>query len=244
LTALFLAIDASYLGANLLKIPHGGWFPLVAAGLLCLAMTTWRRGRALVAARLRAGEVPVQSFLAEQVGPGAVRTPGVSVYLHRHPLVVPPAALASSDITRSLPRHPLVVPPALLASFDSTRSLARHVILLAVLTEERVRVLPAQRAEVTQLGQEFHQVVLRYGFMERPDVATALELLRGEGIGFVPEVATYFISKESVRSVEGGGMAPWREALFTVMYRNAWSSAEYLQLPTERVIEVGRTVEI
>ncbi|MCA9848154.1 MAG: potassium transporter Kup [Dehalococcoidia bacterium] len=219
----FLAVDFAYLGANLLKIPHGGWFPLVVAGALFIVMSTWRQGRILVARRLQGADVPIDAFLHSFEEHPAIRTDGVTVFLHK---------------------RPLIAPPALLTMLRTSGSLPGEVILVAIITEEVARVPRVKRSEVTDLGHGFFQVVLRYGFMERPNIPEALASLVGDGPGFVPEATGYVLGRERVLPSPKKGMAPWREHLFAIMYRNASSSAEYFSLPPERVIEVGQQVEI
>lgn len=222
--AAFLCLDLTYLGANLLKIPHGGWFPIVVGAGIFALMSTWRRGRALVVERLRGSGIRVEDFLASYSSEDVVRTDGVAVYLHK---------------------QARQTPPAMITTLRGSHALPRDVILVSVVTEEVARVPVAERAQVTHLGLGLHQVVLRYGFIQRPNLPVALAALGEESpIGFDPARATYIIGRENVLQSSRGGMAKWREYLFALMYRNASSSAEYFRLPPKQVIEVGQQVEI
>lgn len=224
LTAMFLAVDLAYLGSNIFKIPHGGWFPLAIALGIFVIMSTWRRGRTLVAERLRGADVPVEVFLASLETSAPTRVPDTAtMYLHKRPLSAPPALLTSLRMNHALPAE---------------------VILLAVLTEEEARVPRSRRLEVTDLGQGFFQVTLRFGFMEQPDLLQALSLLVGTKPGFIPEATSYVLGRERVIPSPRKGMARWREELFTLLYRNASSSAEYFGLPSERVVEISQQIEL
>ncbi len=225
LCGVFLVIDAAFLGANLFKIPAGGWFPLlVAAGMFSL-MTTWRTGRRLVAERSRRNKVPlrelVQSF--QRSPEGARRVPGTAVYLFS---------------------TPGLAPPALVANLRHNDALHERVIIAAVATEPQPRVLPARRATLDELGQGVHQLVLHYGFMEEPDVPRGLCQGAAHRLAINPTQVTYFLGAEVLRVTPREGMAMWREHLFATISRNSTPAAIYFNLPLPQTIIVGTAIEL
>ncbi len=223
LTALFLVVDLAFFGANILKVPAGGWFPLAVGLAMFTVMTTWSHGRELVRARLLRRELPIERFIHSIDRHPQRRVPGTAVYLFAEPGVTPPALLANL-------RHHEVI--------------HETVMVVAVQTTDEPRVAPAARAAVHDLGEGFHQIVLRYGFMEEPDVPGALAATVRRGFGFDAQDATYFLGKETILPTHRGGMAAWRERLYALLHRNATSAADYFRLPAERVFEVGVRLEI
>ncbi len=215
-----LIVDSAFLAANIPKIPDGGWFPLVVAVGLLVQMTTWRKGRQLVAARIGRGRA-----LADVLGESAdlARVDGTAVFLFR-------------DLGKA--------PPALVNNLRHNRVLHRTTLIVCVQTAEVPRVAPAERAQTTEIEPGVHQVLLRFGFMEEPDVPAALHLLSAGGLTFVPDEATYFLGRESVHSGKVEGMHPVLEHLFGILNRGSDSAARFFNLPTERVFEVGTRVEI
>jgi KUP system potassium uptake protein len=220
-TPLFL-IDLAFLGANIPKIPKGGWFPLAIGFVLVLTMSTWKKGRELVAARIKRAELPIHNFISREV-PTLTRVPGTAVFLFKDPFVVPPAMVTCTRLNKSI--H-------------------QTVLLITVQTAEAPRVPLAERAVVTSLPAGFHQVELLFGFMEDPDVPAALSALIKPGFRFEPEDTTYFLGRETVTSAAGDGMAQWRENLFAMQNSTASSAGRFFGLPTSRVFEVGSQVQI
>jgi KUP system potassium uptake protein len=219
---LFLVVDVAFFFANVLKIPAGGWFPLLAALLVFTLMTTWKTGRRLVYQRLRRGEAPIEAVIRSLTREQRPRVEGTAVYMFPEPGRTPPSFLANL-------RHNHV--------------LHESVVFLSVQTAEVPRVLPSNRVRVYDHGEGFYQVVVRYGFMDEPDVPATLAGLISE-IDFDPQRTTYFMGRETVRPTDLPGMRRWRERLFALLHRNATSAAGYLRLPPERVIEIGMPVEI
>lgn len=223
LTAVFLIVDLAFFGANILKIPDGGWFPLVIGLIVFTLMVTWKRGREILAARLRRADLPIERFIGSIVQHPQRRVPGTAVYMF-------PEAGAT--------------PPALLANLQHNEILHETVVLVSVNVVRRARVPQVERATVHPLGEGFHQVVLKYGFMDQPDVPVALSNITTHDFGFDPTDATYFLGRETIIPTEGAGLARWREHLFAGMHRNATSASQFFELPAGRVIEVGVQVEI
>lgn len=215
-------IELVFLGVNLFKIPRGGWFPLVVAALIMTAMTTWRRGREVVAERLAVGRIPVAQFLAD-LPPDTVRVPGTAVFMFRGDGVAPPSLLANT-------RH--------------NHALHEKVILLSVATIELPYVSAEERVSVHDFGCGVHQVTLRHGFMEEVEVPTAIDGLDVGGEGLDVSKVTFFLGRETVIPSEMVNMAPWRERLFALMLRSAASASRFFRLPPSQVVEVGSQVEI
>lgn len=223
-TAGFLIIDLAFFGANLLKITDGGWFPLAVAIFVFTLMSTWRRGRQLLARRIHKEAESLQDFLQRIAANSPLRVPGTAVFLTVH----------QGD-----------TPPALLYQLTHTKVLHEQVILLTVITEEVPRVPAAERLEITELSSGFHRVIARYGFMQSPNVPVALRACEALGLKIDLDTTTYYLSRASlIPSDERPGMTLWRDRLFAFMSRNsAWPTAFY-KLPPENVIELGIQVEL
>jgi KUP system potassium uptake protein len=222
-TGAFLVIDLVFFGANITKVPAGGWFPLVIGLIGFTLMTTWKTGRQLVANRMREIELPTEQFIESIAEHPPQRVEGTGVYMFRE-----------AGFT----------PPTLLTNLRHHEVLHESIVLVSVEIERRPRVHPAQREVVDDLGSNFFQVVLTYGFMDEPDVAADLENIVSTGFGFDPRHATYFLGKETVLATEIPGMSLWRERMFVFMHRNATSAAASFSLPPDSVVEVGVQVPI
>ncbi len=215
-----LLVDAAFLAANVPKIPQGGWFPLLVALGLLVQMATWRRGRELVAARIGRGR-PLEDVLdeTEEIN----RVGGTAVFLFR-------------DLGKA--------PPALVNNLRHNKVLHENTFIVCVHALDAPRVDPGERLEVTEIQPGVRQVLLRFGFMEDPDVPRALADLAGKGHPFDPEQATYFLARETVLSGKVEGMHPALEHLFGLLNRGADSAARFFNLPPDQVMEVGTRVEI
>ncbi len=186
-------------------------------------MTTWTRGRSLLAARLRRGELSLERLIGSLATHPQARVPGTAVYLFP---------------------EPGAVPPALLANLRHNEVLHETVLVVAVRTGPVPRVPHAARAAVHEMGEGFYQVVLTYGFFEPPDVPSALSTIVAADFGFDPTDAVYVVGRETVIPSERPGMALWRDHLFSFLQRNASAATGHFQLPVNQVIEVGSQVEI
>ena len=222
-TGVFLSIDLAFLGANLLKVAHGGWLPLVIGTVLFTMMTTWKTGRRLVAERLTARALPLEQFVAATVAHEPIRVPGTAVFMTA---------------------QPRGTPPALVHNLRHNKVLHQRVIILSVQTTHTPHVPPDERLSVAPLGCDLFNVVLRYGFMDEPNVPEALALAREQGLAIDFADVTYFLGRETVIVTKNPGMAMWREKLFVLMARNAIRATAFFKLPPDSVVELGVQVEI
>jgi KUP system potassium uptake protein len=222
LVALFLVVDIAYFGANLLKVPVGGWFPLLVGAIAFTMLTTWARGRKLMIIRLEEESLPIGVFIKSASG-STVRVPGTAVFM------------TSSAVG---------VPHALLHNIKHNKVLHERILLLTVRIEDVPYVTGGKRMTTEDLGQGFYRVVLRYGFMEDIDVPLALESMEGCGPRYKAMDTSFFLARQTLISSKRPGMAIWREKLFSWMLRNAESAMEFFKLPANRVVELGSQVEI
>ena len=223
LCAAFLTIDLGFLGANLFKIPDGGWFPLVIAAVVITLMTTWRTGRQIVTKNIRRNDLELTSLMERISEKHYPRVPGTAVFFFS---------------------VPGLAPPSLKANLRYNKVLHERTIVCCVQTEEVPRVSPEDRSEVIDLGWGVIQVVLHYGFMEEPNAYLGLTEGAVAELGIEPERATYFLGSETLHVSDTPGMAKWREYLFTYMSRNSTKAANYFGLPSRRTVEVGLQVDI
>ena len=219
----FLAIDAAFWGANLIKIPHGGWFPLVVGAVMFGLMTTWRRGRHVVIEKVGGGLLPLETFLESIARSSPHRVRGTAIFMYG---------------------NPAATPPALLHNLKHNQVLHERVVFLTVETAERPHVTREERATVEDLGHGFHRVCLRYGFMDEPDVPESLPLLAPFGLTFKHLETTYFLSRETIIPTKDPAMSTWRGHLFAVMARNARTASSFFRLPPNRVVELGAQIEL
>ncbi|HKX93021.1 MAG TPA: potassium transporter Kup [Sphingomicrobium sp.] len=222
LLALFFTVDGAYLAANLLKIPQGGWFPLLVGAIAFTLLTTWAKGRQLMIDRMNEASLPMEIFI-KSAATSAARVPGTAVFM---------TSAASG------------VPHALLHNLKHNKVLHDRVFLLTVRIEDVPYVLTAKRLEVKDYGSGFYRVVLRYGFMEEIDVPAALAQLEDCGPPCKMMDTSFFLARQTLIAASRPGMALWREKLFAWMLRNAESAMEFFKLPTNRVVELGSQVEI
>ena len=222
-TGFFFAIDLLFLASNLLKIPTGGWFPL-AIGIWCFTlMLTWKQGRRLMSDALREQAIDLPSFLQAVFVNPPTRVEGSAVFL-------------SSE--------PGITPNALLHNLKHNKVLHAQNLFVTVRHHEKPWVPFDKRLELESLGNRCWQVTLHFGFKNEPDVPFALQLLETHGIHLDDMQTSYFLSRDQVIPTLRGGMALWREKLFASMHRNAGAAADFLSLPTNRIVELGSKVEI
>jgi KUP system potassium uptake protein len=220
-TAVFLAVDGAYFASNMTKIPDGGWFPLVVAGVAFTLLTTWATGRRLMRARLQEGTMPVALFIASTAK--LQRVSGAAAFMS-----------ASAE----------GVPPALLHNVKHNRILHDRNVLLTIAVADVPAIDGERRAEVEPLGPGFFRLTLHYGFMEEIDVPRDLAAVTMCGEPFRPADTSFFLGRQTLIATARPGMAIWREKLFAWMLRNSESAMEFFRLPTNRVVELGSQLEI
>jgi KUP system potassium uptake protein len=222
-TGFFAFVDAAFFASSLTKIAQGGWFPIALGALVFTLMTTWRRGRVLAIAAQRRKAIPLVGFLDSLAGYPPHRVAGTSVFM-------------AGD--------PEGVPSALMHNLKHNKVLHERVVFLTVVTRNVPWVPQSERIVVEPLGQGFHRLMVYFGFMDRPDVSATLDLCKERGLEFDLMQTTFFLSRATVVPTPTGAMAMWRENLFAAMARNARTAADYYNIPTNCVVELGTKVEI
>ena len=218
----FLIIDLAFLGANIPKIPEGGWFPLAIGGLVFTLLSTWKRGRTILQEKLQEQAMPVDEFVA---------------LLNK----APPVPVSGTAVYMSTSRQGIPVP--LLNNLRHNHVMHDNVIILSVITEPTPRVAPEKRRTVHKLADSLFRINLHYGFAESPNIPKTLRSCSRD-IEIDPNDTYFFISRESILAVASPKMALWRIRLFITMARNAGSAARYFQIPFNRVVELGTQVLI
>jgi len=222
-TSVFFLVDLAFWSSNLLKLADGGWFPLFIGGLILTLMLTWRDGRSLLHHKTRDESMDLTSFLSALFIAPPTRVEGTAVFL------------TSEDG---------IVPNAMLHNLKHNKVLHAQNLFVTVSNHEVPWIATDKRIEIQDLGHDCWQVMVHYGFMDDPDVPFALSLLHGQ-VGSINAMNTsYFLSRDSIVPTVGGGMSQWREKLFAQMYLNASAAADFLNLPSNSVVEMGSKIEI
>jgi KUP system potassium uptake protein len=219
----FLLIDTTFLSANLLKVFHGGWVPLLIGALVMLVIFTWRKGANILAAKTRRLETPIDELVEALEKKPRPRVPGTAVFL-------------TGD--------PNSAPTALLHSLKHYKVLHEDNVVLTVVIENTPYVKTADRVIIEPLGKSFSRVRIRFGFMESPNVPRALGIARKQGWSFDIMSTSFFLSRRSVRPDARSGMPPWQDRIFILLARNADDASSYFHLPTDRVVEIGTQVSV
>jgi KUP system potassium uptake protein len=222
-TGFFFVVDLAFFSSNLLKLFAGGWFPLLIGGVVFMLMMTWKQGRVLMSAKQQADAIELDSFLDAVFMAPPARVEGTAVFLAAETGMVPNALLHNLKHNKVLHAQNLFVT-------------VRHHEVPWIGLDKRLAVEP--------LGHDCWQVVIHYGFKNDPDVPKALALMRGRGCDLDAMTTSYFLSRDLVVPTLGSGMAPWREKIFAQMHHNAGAAAEFLNLPSNAVIELGSKIEI
>jgi KUP system potassium uptake protein len=224
LAAFFITIDLAFFGANMLKVAHGGWFPLLVSAAIIFLMLTWRKGRRVLRSRLSEICLPLDAFLPELKSQSIRRVPGTAVYMSG---------------------NRFGTPLALLHNLKHNKVLHEQVVLLTVRTEEVPYLANAKdRVAVENLDEGFWRAQVHFGFMEKPDVPAALENVKQTGLRFDPMRTTYFIGRETILATRKVGFSSWRGSIFAWMTRNAGDVTSYFCLPPNGVVELGARVEV
>ena len=222
LLAVFFTVDIAYFGANLMKVPDGGWFPLLVGIVAFTLLTTWAKGRKLMISRMNEAAMPTSVFIRSAAS-SATRVPGTAVFM-----------TTAAD----------GVPHALLHNLKHNKVLHERVILLTIRVEDVPYVEGGCQFALDDLGSGFYRLIIHYGFMQEIDVPAALQRLEGCGGLFRMMDTSFFLARQTLITSSRPGMAIWREKLFAWMLRNAESAMEFFKLPTNRVVELGSQVEI
>ncbi len=224
LGSVMLIIDMLFLGANAVKIPDGGWFPLAVAFCIFAAMTTWKRGRRILAIRLRAQSERFEEFIKSGAGPDVCKVKGTAMFMSTDPDMIPPA------LARNL-RHNHVI--------------HERVIVLSLITLDIPRISRAERARVESYRDNVYRITCHFGFMEAPSIPEVLEATKLKGLDIPMEDITFFLGRETlIAAHKPGGMAMWREHLFSFMSRNSYRATQFFRIPPGQVIEIGSQIEL
>ncbi|MBL8311055.1 MAG: potassium transporter Kup [Burkholderiales bacterium] len=218
---VFAAVDVALLASTAIKIPDGGWFPLLVAGVVLVFMTTWKRGRNLMAEQRRQTALPLAPMI-EALARDATRVQGTAVFM------------------TSAPDE---MPAAMLHNLKHNKVLHERNIVLHVQFEDVPLVSRAKRLQVEDLGHGFHKIIVHYGFMNAPDIPKALSHAKQQGIDFEMMDTSFFVSREVLVPTPCSRISVWRQRLFSVMSRNAQSATAYFQIPTNRVLELGAQIK-
>jgi KUP system potassium uptake protein len=222
IAVFFVTIDLAFFGANMLKVAHGGWFPLLVSAAILFLMLTWRKGRRVLRGRLSEICIPLDAFLPDLKN--IRRVPGTAVYMSGN---------------RS------GTPLALLHNLKHNKVVHEQVVLLTVRTEEVPYLANAKdRVALENLDEGFWRAQIHFGFMEKPDVPGALDTVRQTGLRFDPMRTTYFIGRETILATRKQGLSSWRGSMFAWMTRNAGDVSSYFCLPPNGVVELGARVEV
>jgi KUP system potassium uptake protein len=222
-TGIFFVIDVTFLASNLLKLGHGGWFPLLIGVCVFTLMLTWKQGRRLLSDKLRQDAIELPAFLE-------------AVFIN------PPTRVSGTAVFLSAERGS--TPNALLHNLKHNKVLHEQNVFVTVKHHEVPFIGFEKRCEVESLGNKCWQVSLHFGFKNEPDVPEALALLKTHGVQLDDMETSYFLSRDIIIPTIGSGMSLWREKLFASMHRNASAAADFLHLPTNRIVELGSKVEI
>jgi KUP system potassium uptake protein len=224
IAAFFITIDLAFFGANMLKVAHGGWFPLVVSASILFFMLTWRKGRHVLRSRLSEMCLPLDAFLPDLKSQSTRRVPGTAVYMSG---------------------NRFGTPLALLHNLKHNKVLHEQVVLLTVRTEEVPYLANAKdRVALEKLDEGFWRAQIHFGFMEKPDVPAALDRIKQPGPRFDPMRTTYFIGRETILATRKLGLSSWRGSIFAWMTRNAGDVTSYFCLPPNGVVELGARVEV
>ena len=218
-----LIIDIAFFGANIVKVWDGGWFPLVVGLFIFTLMSTWRLGRSILSGKLAAESMTREDFIRELANNRIPRVPGTAIFMSR---------------------NPDGIPTTLLHNIKHNKVVHKIVVLLTVEIEDRPRLEKKERFEWQELGHGVFRLTIHFGFMEDPDIPSALERVGTQHVSFNPMTTSYFLGRETLIPTSQPGMAIWREHLFAWMMRNSSSAVGYFSLPPNQVIELGAQVEL
>lgn len=225
ITSLFLCVDLPFLFANITKIIHGGWFPIIMGIGIFSIMVTWKRGRAELGKRIMAGFIPLE-FLLNDISTSSskpVRVKGTALFMTS---------------------NPGVVPLVLLHHLKHNKVLHEMVILLSIISEKIPKVSTSDKVQIKKLEHGFYQITAHFGFMESPKVPEILEICKHQGLEIDINSTTFFLGRESLLITGKSTMAKWRKSLFAFLSRNARPATAFFDIPPNRVVELGMQIEL
>ena len=217
----FLVVELTFLAANILKIPDGGWFPLVAGAVVFVLMTTWKRGREILGARLQGEALHLDAFIEALLAGMPTRVQGTAVFMNA---------------------DPNGVPHALLHNLMHNKVLHERILLVSVQVFDVPYVPEIDRVEVHKLKGDFYRVIVQYGFKDEPDIPAALALCADAGLKLEMLDTSFFLGRETLIPRFGSEMSFWRTKLFIAMFRNAGSATAFFKIPSNRVVELGTQI--
>ena len=220
--ALLLVIDLAFLGANLLKIPEGGWVPLAVGAVVFVLLTTWQKGRTLLVGRVLAECVPLTEFLKDAEKQQCARVPGTAIFL-----------TAYRDMA----------PTALILNLKHNKVLHERNVLLTVVNEDIPRVPAKDRVTIELVSKGFYRILAHYGFMQDPDIPRLLRQCKTLGLEFDLAETTFFLGRETLVPAPSPPMSRWREQVFIFMFRNAMNATDFFRIPSNRVVEFRALVQ-
>jgi KUP system potassium uptake protein len=224
LLALFLSIDLPFFSANVAKVFHGGWVPLVIGAAVFTVMTTWKRGRQMLGAAFVEQALPLDAFMADVAATKPTRVPGTAVFMTS---------------------NPKGAPPVLLHHFKHNKLLHEQVLLLSIATQHVPEVPRGERVkDIKDLGDGFYQVQATYGFLQTPNVLEVMDLCAEAGLNTRRADTSFYLGRETLIITDRPGMARWRKTLFAFMSRNARPANMFFQIPPNRVVELGTQIEL
>jgi KUP system potassium uptake protein len=223
LTTIFFAVDMVFFSANLIKFFQGGYVPLLIAAVIFTCMTTWRRGRQILAERLRESSMRLEDYWKQIKNSKLVRVPGLAIYMVGDPEMTPPAMLHNTQ---------------------HNKVLHEKIVILTVITKDIPTVANVDRVKIEKLDKDFYKIVAKYGFIDIPDVMEIVDRLHEVGMKTQVQDMTFFLGRETLIATKRPGMAIWREHLFSFMSRNAQRATQFFNIPANQVIEVGIQVEL
>lgn len=232
LTGVFLIIDLAFWGANIVKVPDGGWFPLVVAAFIFTLMTTWRRGRSILYEHMQKGELPLEDFVEDFETHADIdeekikRVDGLAVYMYS---------------------NPMGTPPALLHNIKHNKVLHDKVIILSVEHDKDHPTIPREeQINLESLGKGFHRLVIQSGFAESVNVPECLKQIRKDNFEINIQKTTFFLGKERIipTGKDVSQMLKWRDRLFGIMSRNQQPATAFFGLPPNRVVELGSQIKM
>jgi KUP system potassium uptake protein len=222
-TFFFLIADISFFGSNMLKIEHGGWFPLALGLVVYIIMTTWNWGRKLLLEKIQEVTQPIEKFIDEVMSIRAVSTPGTAIYMSS---------------------NPRGTPPALVKNLKHNRILHKQIIVLSIIYEKVPHVNLDSALEIGNPTEGFYRVVAHYGFMDNANIKQIIELLNIRGIKINIERTTFFLGRELLFVKDKEGLRRLRKKLFVLLSRNSQRATEFFNIPTDMVFEVGSQIEL